>query len=120
MRIKKLLPALFGLVVCLLLLTGCQTEEETYQWDRKPAVMVDGVLYGDTSVPAVYRTKDKPQNGGRVDGTITSTVSGSENPREDDQSNFGAGFPYRFEEDGSLAVYFEDANKWILFKPYDD
>ena len=102
----------------MLLLTGCkQQEPEEQHWDAKPSVYIDGVSYGTTGRSATYRTEERPENGGHVDGTITSSVESWEYPSEDDQSNFGTGYAYRRGEDGTVEVFF---SKWVIFEAYDD
>ena len=84
-------------------------EQESLQWDRIPMVMVDGALYYDTG-------KESPQEPrcGMADGEITSTVDGSEIPTEDDQSNFGTGFPYQYGADGTIEI--QMSGKWFIFE----
>jgi len=111
--------AIFAPVCALqLALCGCgqQEPQEKQQWDAKPSVMIDGVLYGTTGHSAAYRTGDTPEHGGHVDGTVTSTVESHEYPAQDDQSNFGTGYAYRFGGDGTGEVFFE---KWVIFEVYD-
>lgn len=111
-----------AMLACFVLLAGCseQSAEEEILWDAKPSVMIDGVLYGDTGRAATYRTDERPDRGGRVDGDITSSVERHEYPEEDDQSNFGAGYPYRFGGDGRVEVFFDSADNWIIFEAYED
>ena len=78
-------------IICLLCTVGCaRQEEESVQYDLIPMVMVDGVLYLDTGHNAAYVTGDT------YDREITSAVEGYEQPTENDQSNFGAGYRYRY------------------------
>ena len=109
--------------VCAILFVGCgndPVEEEEVLWDAKPSVMIDGILYGTTGRSPTYRTDDTPQNGGRVDGEITSSVESYEYPEENDQSNFGTGYAYRYGEGNTVEVFSESANKWIIYEPYED
>ena len=110
------------LLVCFVLFAGCSERpaEEEILWDAKPSVMINGILYGDTGRSATYRTDERPDKGGRVDGEITSTVESHEYPEEDDQSNFGAGHPYRFGGDGRVEVFFDSVDNWIIFEAYED
>ena len=87
-------------------------------WDAKPSVVIDGVLYGSTGRSGVYSTSTTPENGGHVDGEITSTVESHEYPTEDNQSNFGTGFYYRHGENDSIEVFFDSSNKWIIFESH--
>lgn len=89
-------------------------------WDAKPSVMIDGVLYGTSGKSGIYSTDSTPENGGHVDGEITSTVESHEYPTEDNQSNFGAGFYYRYGENHVVEIFFDDSNKWIIFEPYKE
>jgi len=109
---------------CSLLLVGCSNnqskEEEEVLWDAKPSVMIDGVLYGTTGRTGIYSTDTTPENGGHVDGEITSTVESHEYPTEDDQSNFGTGYYYRYGEKHTVEIFFDSSNKWVIYEPYLD
>lgn len=84
-----------------------QEEMESPQWDVIPMVLVDGLYY--------YSTGEEAVSGDRApEGEITSTVDGSQIPTEDDQSNFGEGFPYRYGEEGTLEVQMN--GKWMVFE----
>ena len=88
-------------VVCVLN-PGAETPiapQDEVRYDLPPAVKVDGVVYGIAGV------EDVPLVGEFIpDGQITSSISyGS--PLENDQSNFGAGYDYRYGTmDGTLEV----------------
>ena len=87
-------------LICALSIVGCaKQEEESVQYDLIPMVMVDGVLYLDTGHNATYVTGDT------YDREITSAVQGYEKPTENDQSNFGAGYKYRYgEREGTIEI----------------
>lgn len=68
---------------------------EDENWAKVPMIRVNGVLYLDTGYNSSSERKC-----GTMDGEITSQVSGSQTPVEDDQSNFGAGYGYQY---GSIA-----------------
>ena len=110
--------------VCSLLLVGCSNnqsnEEEEVLWDAKPSVMIDGVLYGTTGKSGIYSTDTTPENGGHVDGEITSTVESHEYPSEDNQSNFGTGYYYRYGDNHTVEIFFDSSNKWAIYEPYLD
>lgn len=83
-----------AMVLCLVLalsFVGCAAREEEVKYDLIPMVMVDGELYLDTGFTGTYISNDDT-----YDREIISTVDGSERPSEDNQSNFGAGFKYRY------------------------
>ena len=62
-------------------------------------VMVDGVLYLDTGYNGTYVTGDT------YDREITSAVQGYEQPTENDQSNFGTGYKYRYgKREGTIEI----------------
>ena len=108
-----------AILLCLILLTGCESSKPETLWAAKPSVMIDGVLYGTTGRDAIYRTDETPENGGRVDGEITSTVELHEYPTENDQSNFGTGFPYRFGDDNTVEIFFAADKCWIIYEAYE-
>ncbi len=105
---KKILPVL----LCLLLLVpGCgeaPAEQESEQWDFPPMVMVDGELYLDTGCSSTITARC-----GTPDGTITSSVDGSERPTENDQSNFGTGYEYQITGEGTIELLLDD--EWRIF-----
>ena len=87
---KKSIAAALCLVLALSFV-GCGKQEEEVKYDLIPMVMVDGELYLDTGYAGTYRSDDDT-----YDREITSTVDRSERPSENNQSNFGAGFKYRY------------------------
>ena len=124
-------PPLFcAILLTAFLLTGCTTEEghdqqqgqpledglsvsesgEQAQYDVIPMVMVGGRLYYDTGRESTLETRC-----GLPDGTIDSTVEGSEIPTQDNQSNFGAGFDYQYGADDDTLEIFIDG-KWMVFE----
>jgi len=100
-------------------ISGSAAAQEEEHWAAKPSVMIDGVLYGDTGHSAVYRTEEAPENGGHTDGEILSSVAGHEYPTEDEQSNFGTGYPYRYGVDGTVELFFDSANQWRIYEAYE-
>lgn len=84
---------------------------ESMLGDLPPMVRVDGVLYYDTG------KESQTLRCGVPDGTIDSEVKPSEIPQQDHQSNFGTGYGYQPEPDGSLAV--EIDGKWMIFEKRD-
>ena len=110
-------------LACAVLLAGCSSapqEEEEALWEAKPSVMIDGILYGTTGRSGTYSTDTTPENGGHVDGEITSSVESHEYPTEDDQSNFGTGYYYRFGENHTVEIFFDSSRKWVIYEPYKD
>lgn len=107
---KKTAFLLLALAV-LLSAAGCgqaQPTEEEGEWDLIPMVRVDGVLYLTTGFNSSrVPERDEP------DGFITSEVDGSEWPTEDDQSNFGTGYPYRYGDEGTVELFMND--HWRIF-----
>jgi len=101
--------ALFLALICVFALAGCSKEKAEVKWDRIPMVMVDGVLYLDTGF-----TNHDIDDGAEHDGEIISQVDGSEEPTENDQSNFGTGYKYRYgETEGTVDIYLN--GKWRIF-----
>ena len=102
-----LILSLMLLVTLLVTATGCADQETETAYDRIPMVRIDNTLYLDTGHDASAPNKEP-------DGTITSEVSGSEEPKENDQSNFGTGFSYCFGDDeGTMLIDMNGA--WRLF-----
>lgn len=84
---------------------GKESEEH---WDLIPQVMVDDTLYFTTGYPASPFDRSK-----EPDGTITSSVEGYEQPTQNDQSNFGAGYSYQYgKADGTIEINI-DGQWWI-------
>lgn len=109
------------LMTWFLFSAGCGDNKlggEEVLWDAKPSVMIDGVLYGTTGRSATYRTEERPENGGHVDGEITSSVAGHEYPTENNQSNFGTGYYYRYGENYTVEVF--SGSNWIIYEAYKD
>lgn len=109
---KKLI-AFILVLVCVTALVGCNNstpaEEEVVGSDRRPMVMVDGVLYYDTDRESTAVRED-----GLLDGKITSEVARSQIPTENNQSNFGAGYGYQFGTEGTIDIYIN--GKWWVFE----
>ena len=102
-----LLAACAVCAVCFLLRPEPAPPAEN--WDLIPMVQVDGVRYLTTGYPAPSVGR---QEG--FDGEITSTVSGSQAPTEDDQSNFGTGFGYQYgEREGTIEIFM--GNQWWIY-----
>ena len=76
--------------------------------DYPPSVMVDGIVYQDTGYV------DSMVTCGTMDGKITSTVDGTELPKENDQSNFGVGYEYQLSVKDQLVVQME--GQYIIFR----
>lgn len=101
--------ALFLALICVFALAGCSKEKPEVKWARIPMVMVDGVLYLDTGF-----TNHDIDDGAEHDGEIMSQVDSSEEPTENDQSNFGTGYKYRYgETEGTVDIYLN--GKWRIF-----
>ena len=100
-------------IICLyafisIMFCACGKKEQK-QWDLIPMVMVDGKLYMDTG----YEVTEKDRTD-LMDGKITSEVDGSEQPKEDNQSNFGTGYEYQYSEhEGLIEIHIND--KWFVF-----
>lgn len=105
-------------LICVVLLIGSllifnaandPTAPSNVVWDTIPAVMVDGELYIDTG----YESR-RPETYDVVDGEITSSVPGNELPTQNDQSNRGVGYVYRYGPvDGTLEVLLGD--EWYIY-----
>ena len=76
--------------------------------DVCPCVMVDGVLYFDTG----YYNPDASVSASTA--KIDSQVPGNRVPTEDNQSNFGVGYDYRYgEAEGTIEVLLN--GKWRIY-----
>ena len=78
-------------------------------WDLIPMVMVNGTLYLDTGMES-----QKAERTDHFDGEITSTVEGWQEPTQNDQSNFGAGYGYQYgETDRTIELCIE--GRWWIY-----
>lgn len=78
--------------------------------DRIPMVMVNGKIYYDTGRESCVVARC-----GMMDGEITASVTASEIPVMDDQSNFGTGYGYQYgAEEGTVELYIN--GKWWVFE----
>lgn len=83
--------------------------EEQELGDIIPMVMVHGRYYYDTG-RTIVRTGVNTD----TDGEILSSVNVWERPQENDQSNFGAGYGYRYGVGDTIEVYMDE--KWAVFE----
>lgn len=81
---------------------------EAIRYDLHPMVMIDGEIYLDTGEKSTVTGRC-----GVMDGTITTSVEGSERPTENDQSNFGAGYEYQRVDKNHIDVVIEE--NWFTF-----
>ena len=110
--ITRLVSKTLGAIVlacCLTLLISCSPAEPAEKWDRRPMVMVDGVIFLDTGKEMVVEMDESA-----FLGTITSSVDGSEMPTQNGESNFGSeGAPYAYLDDGLVVLL---NNEWVFFE----
>ena len=84
-------------------------EEVIVGGDLIPMVMVNGEIYMDTGHESTVEARC-----GMMDGEITSTVDGTEQPTKDNESNFGTGYGYQYgTHEGLIEIYMND--KWWVF-----
>ena len=88
-------------------------ENQTVKYDLPLMVMIDGELYTNTGDDSDRAADDK------YDGKITSEVSGTEFPTENDQSNFGVGYPYIKVEGKENTVEVLVNGVWLIFDTND-
>ena len=86
-----------------------EPEEEAPLYDRIPMVQVDGKLYYDTGKESTITGRC-----GVMDGEILSSVSASEIPTEDGQSNFGSGYSYQYGAEGTIEILID--GRFIVFE----
>lgn len=84
------------------------SEEVTVGGDLIPMVMVNGEIYMDTGHESTVEARC-----GMMDGEITSTVDGTNQPTKDNESNFGTGYGYQYGTEGTIEIYMN--NKWWIF-----
>ena len=98
-----------ALVCCLTMLIGCSPAEPDEKWDRRPMIMVDGVIYLDTGKEMAVEMEESA-----FLGTITSSVDGSEMPTQNGESNFGGeGAPYAYLDEGLVVLL---NHEWVFFE----
>lgn len=85
--------------------------KEYFNSEIKPvqAIRLDDVLYYNT-----YTESDIVGRCGVMDGKIDKTISPSETPVENNQSNFSAGLGYQWVDDYNVDVFIDE--KFIRFK----
>ena len=109
---KKLITLVLALI-CVLSLVGCNkstaSDEAIVGGDRRPMVMVDGKIYLETE-----KSKGELLTSDVIDGKIPSEVDRSEIPTQNDQSNFGTGYSYRYGEEGTVEIVIN--GKWWVFE----
>lgn len=74
-----------------------------------PMVMVDDEIYYDTG-----KESELNDRCGVMDGEITSQVSPSQIPVQNNQSNFGTGYSYQYVNEGQIELFINE--KWIIFE----
>ena len=98
---------IFGIEVFNNVTPAINEDDRAEEYDLTPMVKIDGVLYLDTG----FR---RSETWSHTDGQITSQVAGSQTPTENDQSNFGTGYAYRFGDvDGTVYVLVD--TQWLVF-----
>ena len=88
------------------------SEENERLWDKRPAVMIKGILYFDTN-----EVLTDVASCGLMDGEITSSVERWQMPVKDNQSNFGTGYTYQYGTENTVVVYIN--GKRIVFEAED-
>ncbi|PID82457.1 MAG: hypothetical protein CSB16_01140 [Clostridiales bacterium] len=83
-----------------------ETNSEAENSDRM--IMVNGKLYRDTGYV------DSCVECGTADGEILTSVSETETPKKDKESNFGEGYPYQLLYESHVIVNIN--RKWIIFQ----
>ena len=86
-----------------------EERDDSLKWDLIPMVMVDDNLYLDTGYESVVEDKAHV-----IDGEITLEVDGSEKPFNNDQSNFGTGYEYKYGEINETIEIFINGKWWIF------
>ena len=98
----KKLAAWISALACAIALAGCA------KWTMVPSVKVNDTLY------AVTGLRSDTDSSAAADGEITSAVKDTEMPTENDQSNFGTGFKYRYgETEGTIEILTEGV--WYIY-----
>ena len=90
------------------------TENEIFETDCKPMAMIDDIIYVSTG-----KVSDVKARCGVMDGKITSEAASDEEPKVNNQSNFGIGYGYQYVSDG-VDFYMPEGNgenRWIRFEP---
>lgn len=108
------------IILCIILLTGCSmTNNKDYENSMvSPNIMKDGmatpcVMINDKLYHTTGLVVDEKEF--KIDGVIESTVSGSELPNKNNQSNFGTtGEQYSIVNDDIIYIKM-DNGKWIKF-----
>ena len=89
--------------------TADREAEGEIKYDIIPMVMIDDKCYYDTG--NVYAESNEAKD---FDGEITSAVDASQRPTENNQSNFGTGYGYRYGEGDTVDLYINGT--WSIFE----
>ena len=116
---KRMLSLLLALALCGALV-GCGGQDSSSSSggpvSSAPGIymprmlMVDGVLYEDAGCEDTTEGRC-----GNMDGEITSSVESWQQPEEDGQSNFGAGFGYQIGMEPDTLEILQDGH-WLVFR----
>lgn len=109
-EINKEKPGIIEDVLKIYLVEEMETTTDEPLVDYIPMVMVDGTLYLTTGKESPI----KERKCGIPDGKITSSVSQTEKPTKDNQSNFGTGYEYQYGSEGTIELYMND--KWWVYE----
>ena len=96
------------LTLALVFLVACQGGQASSQSALAPMVRVGGETYVSTGYVNSMVTC------GTASGQISSSVPSSQEPQEDNQSNFGKGYDWQTWQEGYINVKIDD--KWVLFQ----
>lgn len=102
-------------ILCLIfltVLTSCKENMNREGYDG--GICTPNIMVNDRHYHTTGETDNKDHF--EADGTITSSVSESEIPHENNQSNFGAGYEYDIISDSIVYVCIDD--KWIKYEYY--
>ena len=79
--------------------------------ENKRLIMVDGKLYYDTGKESEIEDRCEMTN-----RKITSNITNSKIPYEDDQANFEGQYEYQISGEDTIDLYVE--GKWIIFREF--
>lgn len=106
------------ILILTCMLSGCTTNKDIEQQSEAQIqhyirmIMVDNLLFTESEEKSTVETRT-----GLIDGKILYSVSETNTPTKNDESNFGTGYKYQYIAENTIDVYID--NNWVRFVTED-